>query len=337
MLNTGPCRVTIYFFLGHGGWHEQSERQAQRRRAMVAAVRQGQSLRQVAAAFRVSPGTVLHWVRHAKGQRLDRVDWSDRPHTPHQTQRTAAAVEDLVLQLRRTLRQDSDLGFYGAAVIHEALAERNVEPLPSVRTIGRILQRRGLLDGRPRVRRQAPPPGWYLPEVAAGRQELDSVDAVEGLKIRDGPLVEVLNAVSLHGGLASSWPQENCVTACAVSTALTQRWQEFGLPDYAQFDNGSIFQGSHAHADVVGRVSRMCLSLGVAVVFAPRTRPASRRVSRATTAPGRCACGAASSTAIWPNCATGRNVMWPRCGDTGPSGLPLRRRGGPSPKAGSWT
>jgi hypothetical protein len=40
-------------------------------------------------------------------------------------------------------------------------------------------------------------------------------------------------------------------------------------PGYAQFDNGNIFQGSHAHPDVVGRVSRMCLSLGVSVVFAP--------------------------------------------------------------------
>jgi putative transposase len=236
---------------------------------MVAAVRQGQSLRAVAHDFRVSPATVLHWVRHAVGQRLDRVDWSDRPHTPHKTQRTADTIEDLVLQLRRELRQESDLGFYGAEAIREALAKQKVQPLPSLRTIGRILRRRGVLDGRQRVRRKAPPLGWYLPEVAAGGKELDSLDAVEGLKIKDGPLVEVLNGVSLHGGLVSSWPQEGCVTARAVTNALTQRWQEFGLPGYTQFDNGTIFQGSHVHPDVVGRVSRMCLSLGVAVVFAP--------------------------------------------------------------------
>lgn len=236
---------------------------------MVVAVRRGRSLRQVAHDFGVSPATVLHWFNHAKGQRLDRVDWSDRPHTPLQTRRTADPIENQVLQLRRELRQDSDLGFYGAQTIHDVLADRHVRPLPSVRTIGRILQRRGALDGRQRVRRKAPPLGWYLPEVAAGRKELDSFDAVEGLKIQDGPLVEVLNGVSLHGGLVSSWPQEGCVTALAVTNALTQRWQEFGLPGYAQFDNGTIFQGSHAHPDVVGRVSRLCLSLGVTVVFAP--------------------------------------------------------------------
>ena len=143
---------------------------------MVTAVRRGRSLRQLGHDFGVSPATVLHWVNHAKGQRLDRVDWSDRPHTPQKTRRTADAIEDLVLQLRRELRQDSDLGFYGAETIHDILAGRQVQPLPSLRTIGRILQRRGALDGRQRVRRKAPPLGWYLPDVAAGRTEPDSME-----------------------------------------------------------------------------------------------------------------------------------------------------------------
>ena len=36
--------------------------------------------------------------------------------------------------------------------------------------------------------------------------ELDCIDVVEGLVIKGGPHVEVLNAVSLHGGLVASWP-----------------------------------------------------------------------------------------------------------------------------------
>src|SRR5262249_9497762 len=42
-----------------------------------------------------------------------------------------------------------------------------------------------------------------------------------------------------------------------------------GLPAYAQFDNDTIFQGPHQHEDVVGRVMRLCLGLGVVPVFAP--------------------------------------------------------------------
>jgi len=195
------------------------------------------------------------------------VDWHDRPRTPRITTRTETAIEDLVLTVRQELGRCSDPGFQGAEAIHEALKARHVEPLPSVRTINRILARRGALDGQRRLRRPAPPPGWHLPEVASKRRELDSFDVVEGLVIKDGPQVEVLNGISLHGGLAASWPVEAGVTAKLVVASLTEHWRAFGLPGYAQFDNDTTFQGTHAHPDVIGRVSRLCLSLGVVPVF----------------------------------------------------------------------
>ena len=133
-------------------------------------------------------------MRRAQGQRLDRVDWSDRPNGPRRSPiRTSPEVEDLILQVRCELRNDSDLGEYGAEAIRYELVARGVARVPSVRTIGRIVERRGALDGKQRKRRKAPPVGWYLPEVATGRAELDQMDLVEGMVIRDGPQVEVLN------------------------------------------------------------------------------------------------------------------------------------------------
>ena len=55
--------------------------------------------------------------------------------------------------------------------------------------------------------------------------------------------------------------------------ALLERWRRDGLPTYAQFDNDTIFQGGHRFADSVGRVSRLCLALGVIPVFAPPREP----------------------------------------------------------------
>ena len=240
---------------------------------MVEAVRSGRSYHDVARGFHVSPSTVHHWVHLAHGQRLDRVDWSDRPRVPRTTRRTDAAIEDLVLEMRHDLQTASDLGFHGAATIRQALEAQEIKSPPSVRTINRILQRRGALDGHQRVRRPPPPPGWYLPQVAARRHELDSVDIVEGLVIKDGPQVEVLNAVSLHGGLVASWPVQASVTAKLVVDCLVEHWREFGLPGYAQFDNDTVFQGTHAHPDAVGRVSRLCLGLGVVPVFVPQREP----------------------------------------------------------------
>jgi transposase len=235
---------------------------------MVTAVRHGQPLRAVARAFGVGVATVAHWVERAQGQRLDRVDWSDRSHAPHKPRRTATAVEDLVLTTRSDLAQ-GDLGAIGADAIRQALLDQGVANVPSVRTINRILGRRGALDGKKRTRRPPPPTGWYLPDVAAGGAELDSIDIVEGLVIKGGPHVEVLNCVALHGGLPASWPVESPVTAERTVSSLVEHWREVGLPGYAQFDNDMIFHGTHRYPDALGRVLRTCLGLGVVPVLVP--------------------------------------------------------------------
>jgi len=231
-------------------------------------VRRGQSLRAVAKQFGVGVATVVYWVQRAKGQRLDRVDWSDRSRAPHQTRGTATDLEDLVLKTRQELAQ-SDLGASGADAIRQALLDQGVAQVPAVRTINRILRRRGALDSRQRTRRPPPPKGWYLPDVAKVLAELDSIDIVEGLVIKDGPHVEVLNAVSLHGGLTASWPVESPVTSERTVQSLVEHWRAVGLPDYAQFDNDMIFHGTHRYPDALGRVLRLCLSLEVVPVLVP--------------------------------------------------------------------
>jgi hypothetical protein len=240
---------------------------------MVEAVRRGRSQQQVARDFDVSPATVNRWVHHAHSQRLDRGDWSGRSRIPHTTQRTNPALEDLVLEVRSRLRADTDLGFFGAKAILESLRARGIEPLPAERTIYRILRRRGVLERRHRVRRPPPPPGWNLPEVARRDRELDIFDLVEGLVIRGGPHVEVLNGISLHGGLVASLPRGESVTAKFVVECLVEHWRQFGLPGCAQFDDDTVFQGRHVHPDTIGRVSRLCLGLGVIPVFVPPREP----------------------------------------------------------------
>jgi transposase-like protein len=236
---------------------------------MVAAVRAGESLRAVSRRFGVALSTVQFWVARADGKRLDRVDWSDRPSGPrHSPERVRDELEERIVQLRKELKADSDLGYYGASAIRDELVASDTNSVPCERTVHRVLERRGALDGRRRVRYPRPPTGWYLPEVAAGRAELDQADIVEGLKIKDGPQVEVLTCLSLLGGLAGAWP-ETAYTAQKTRETLLAHWRRFGLPDYAQFDNDTRFQGPHQHPDTVGSVTRLCLSLGVTPVFAP--------------------------------------------------------------------
>lgn len=244
-----------------------------RRRQMVAQVRRGLSLRTVAANFHVSVSVVACWVNRARGIRLDRVPWADRSHAPLHPRRINPAMENLVLHARNAL-DGSALGAVGASAIRRALLHLRVLDAPSVRTIARIVARspfaRSCSRTLPRLRRRDPPPrGWYLPDLLAGHAELDSFDIVEALLIPHGPRTEVLNGVSLHGGLAVSWPLAAPVTARFTVQALAAHWRKVGLPTYAQFDNDPIFQGTHNSAIALGRVVRLCLSLGVTPVFAP--------------------------------------------------------------------
>ena len=197
-------------------------------------------MRDVARAFGVSVSTVSLWCARAQGQRLDRADFEgDKPGLA--MNRLADGAERSILSMR-TLLKASVLGEYGAVAIRRSLSESSPKDsvVPSRATIHRVLLRHGAVDSARRQRRPPPPKGWYLPEVAQGRAELDTFDFIEDLKIAGGPIVDVLTE---------------------------------GLPDYAQFDNATIFQGSHRASDSIGRVVRLCLALGITPVFAPPREP----------------------------------------------------------------
>lgn len=202
--------------------------------------------------------------------RLDRVDFGDRrPGPTMPPNRTRPTTEDLVLEVRHDLKHNSPLGEFGAAAIQRELIAREQEVIPSVRTIGRILERRGALEGKYRIRRPAPPRGWYLPDLAASQAELDSFDFIEDLLIEKGPLVHILTAISIHGALTSAWPFPGSPRASWALKRILERWTQIGLPTYAQFDNATRFQGPHQYPDAIGRIIRACLQLGVIPVFAP--------------------------------------------------------------------
>lgn len=230
----------------------------------------GLSQRGAARRFRVSLATVQYWVaRAAQAPINSALDCANRPRGPKRCpNRTSLEVEQQVLDSRKQLAQ-GPLGEIGARAIRSALqASHPQAALPALRTIGRILERSGILDGQTRCRRPAPRPGWYLPPVAERQAELDSFDGVEGLVIAGGQRVEVFNAISLLGGLPGSWPHPVLRTDLVLAD-LTTHWSQHGLPAYAQFDNDTLFQGAHHYTDAVGRVMRLCLQLAIIPVFAP--------------------------------------------------------------------
>jgi len=238
---------------------------------MVKQVRAGSSYRDVARRFRVGLATVAFWMNRARGITLDCVDWRDRSDRPHRMpRRTCHAIVKEISKARRHLFKYDALGEHGPEAIRRHLIEASVVA-PSSRTIARWLAKLGL-SGRERWRRPAPPKGWYLPDLAAGRAEADSVDVVEGLWLRRSGRTEVINVISLWGNRPDSIVAPGIRTE-QVITLLRKRWHRDGLPTYVQFDNDTIFTGAHAKRSYLGRVVHFCLCAGVTPVFVVPLEP----------------------------------------------------------------
>lgn len=236
---------------------------------MVEMVRSGFSQRYAARKFRVSIDTIQRWLKKSKGLALSKVDWSDRSRAPHRVHnRTMPEMEQMILECRRKLGSaDNPLGFVGPEAICEALTSKGILA-PHPRTVARILKRHGVLDSRVRRRFSAPPTGWYLPNVAKELADIDFFDVIEDLAIEGKGRIDALTSTTLWGPFANVWPAK-AVGAKAIIDWLTSYWRVIGLPTYTQFDNDTRFQGGHNHPGVVGRVIRLCLSLGIIPVFAP--------------------------------------------------------------------
>jgi hypothetical protein len=201
---------------------------------------------------------------------LGAVDWSEGSHVAHRiANKTPADIERKICALRKELESNGALGFSGAQSIHECLqGDKELGLLPSVRTMGRILRREGFLDRARRIRNAAPPAGWYLPGLAERRLDVDCFDVIEDLRMDGVGLFQVFTARTLWAPLAGAWPAAVASTAFIIE-ALQAHWKRNGLPKFAQFDNDVRFQGGHNHPDVIGRVMRLCLALGVTPVFVP--------------------------------------------------------------------
>jgi transposase len=156
------------------------------RRELVTQIRHGLSFRQVAKRFGVAVSTVPFWVKRVGDQRLNRVNYSDKSKHPITTNRVDEGVERCVLELRKELKERSDLGEFGAEAIQREMEKFGGNMIPARATINRILQRNGFLDGKHRRRFMPPPKGGYWSNNEQQHIEVDQFDYIEELYLTGG-------------------------------------------------------------------------------------------------------------------------------------------------------
>jgi len=197
-----------------------------------AVVLEGRSYRDVARAHGVSKSLVGKLVaRYRQGGYEAIVPRSRAPNRV--ANRTPDEVEDRVVALRKRL---TEAGFdAGALTIHHHLG-LELDTVPSVSTIWRILRRRGFVIPQPHKR---PRSSWIRFEAHLPNECWQS--DVTHHKLADASDVEIINLIDDHSRLAISSRAVRVATANHVVGMLREAGDRVGFPASLLTDNGRVY------------------------------------------------------------------------------------------------
>jgi transposase InsO family protein len=193
-------------------------------------------------------------------------DLSRRPLVnPH---RTSAEIEQIIEMVRWSLYNKGV--FCGSEAIRWEMEDMNVEPLPSIRTIGRILHRRDLTNRRTGRYESKGKKYPVLPALVPNQtQQVDMV----GPCYLTGPLrFYSLHAVDTAINRCGIEPMPS-KAAQSILDAVYAVWLRMGIPENLQVDNEMVFFGSAKHPRAMGPLIRLCLAYGVNLWFIPPAEP----------------------------------------------------------------
>jgi len=224
----------------------------QRYLAVLAVIRDGDTVTEVAARAGVSRKTLHVWLSRYEAGGLENLgDRSHRPRScPHQM---PSVVEVALAELRR-----AHPGWGPRRLVFE-LGRHGLDPLPSEAGVYRALVRLNLIDPdarRPRDRK------WKRWERGTP-MELWQMDVVGGFVLADGTKAKVLTGIDDHSRFcvcAQVMPRESSKHVC---DSLAQSLRHWGVPGEILTDNGKVFTGRFNQPPVEVLFDRICRENGI--------------------------------------------------------------------------
>jgi transposase InsO family protein len=241
----------------------------QRYQAVLAVIRDGVPVVEVASRFGVSRQAVHRWLRWYEDQGLPGlVDRSHRP--PRCSHQMDPAIEVWVLEQRRR-----NPGWGPRRLVHEA-SRQGVEPAPSRSGVYRALKRAELIDPGARRRRDRRFRRWER----GGPMELWQMDVVGGL-LADGSEAKVLTGIDDHSRFIVCAGVMTRATSRAVCGHFAEAMRRYGVPQEILTDNGKVFTGRFGLKDTEVLFDRICRENGIDhLLTAPRSPTTTGKVER---------------------------------------------------------
>ena len=242
----------------------------QRYQAVLAVIRDGVSVVDVASRFGVSRQSVHGWLtRYELSGLPGLVDRSHRP--PRCEHQMCAAVEVVVLELRR--REPS----WGPRRLVHELAKRGVDPVPSRSGVYRLLKRSDLIDPNARRKRHEKFRRWER----GAPMELWQMDVVGGLLLADGSECKILTGIDDHSRFVVCTGVMVRATSRAVCEHFAAAMRTFGVPQELLTDNGKVFTGRFGLKQTEVLFDRICRENGIDhLLTAPRSPTTTGKIER---------------------------------------------------------
>ena len=190
--------------------------------------------------------------------------------------RTPAYLERAILAIRRRLAARATVqtryALIGAPTIQQELKNLGYAPVPTLRTIERVLQRAHITSPHLRLARRLPQSAYPGPQAEDSNQ-VHQVDLV-GPRYLRGDRTKYYFYICKDAFDQAVYAEFHAGSAMAqVLPFLVRAWQHLGLPQHVQFDNGRQFYAPGRYARSLNRVIRFVLRVGVQPIFIPEARP----------------------------------------------------------------
>jgi transposase InsO family protein len=247
-----------------------SETQAEREKA-VHLRRLGHTTAEVAEELKRSP----QWVRQC-WRRYQNSGWTglaERSRAPQQHgRRLDAQIKQAVRRARSELEAEAARGqglkYIGGRAIRTRLKQGQIQPLPSVRTIERIVEAAQMSRSK-----ESKPVIEYPRLKPSQAHQLCQIDHMPHY-LQGGQKVFCFNAIDVVSRYPTGqvYPHRRATDA---QMFLIHVWQTIGLPQYTQVDNEGCFSGGFTHSYVLGQCVRLALLVGTELLFSPVYHPQS--------------------------------------------------------------
>ncbi|HEX6033090.1 MAG TPA: helix-turn-helix domain-containing protein [Anaerolineales bacterium] len=226
---------------------------------------QGKSRQEILARVQRSRAWLSKWQKRFEQHGISGLHSHSR--RPHQmpTKYSSSIVKVIVQTRRRLVKQK--VGLIGARAIRRELRKvSGNKSLPSLSTIKRVLRQRGLI-----ARSQPVKPVYFPKPLQVVSGSLHALDWTCRY-LEDGPKIYAFHTLNLHTRACTQTIATNKSYETVRGHCL-QTWKCLGIPQFLQLDNDAAFCGGYKAPRIFGQFVRLCLFLGIELIFLPIAQP----------------------------------------------------------------